>query len=319
MELLLEQAEAAVASEDWTAAETTLATVLEQQPRNAIALRLLAWTQLGQGKKLDAVHTHTRAVVAAPTDVAIADDLARMFEQTGHYSDEVTLLRKLVSRMPTRADLKHRLVDAELRLAAQIYDRYAPKYDEGRTDALYPSTAVVCRLARAHAPSPIHLALDLGCGTGACGTRLSDIVPNGFIGIDASRRMLERAKHNRAYRALYLGSLTTELAAVATGTVDLAVAAGSLMYQGDLAETFHSVARTIRRGGIFVFDVLDGTSPTGFDVLLGPSKYAHLPQYISHAANVMGFDQVLRHEGEIFFSSPTQGAHAASAYVLRRR
>lgn len=128
--------------------------------------------------------------------------------------------------------------------------------------------------------------LDLGCGTGLCGSLLSphaDIID----GVDLSASMLEQARARGVYRRLIHDDIVYFLAET-PDTADLVVAADVFIYVGALDEVFRHVRRILVPGGRFAFTVeLD---PTGDGFRLMPSlRYAHSEPYIRQLATRFGF------------------------------
>jgi predicted TPR repeat methyltransferase len=121
--------------------------------------------------------------------------------------------------------------------------------------------------------------LDLGCGTGLCAPLLREIGTR-LTGVDLSRRMLEKA----AGRALYDDLVEAEAGDFLdhiTARFDLVMAADFLIYFGDLAQIFASVARVLETGGMFAFNI--ETTAADFHIL--PSgRFAHAMSYIESLA-----------------------------------
>ena len=121
--------------------------------------------------------------------------------------------------------------------------------------------------------------LDLGCGTGLCAPFLRQLGAR-LIGVDLSRRMLEKA----SARALYNDLIEAEAGDFldnCTERFDLVVAADFLPYFGDLATLFEKIARVLKPGGLLAFNA--ETAERDFCIL--PSgRFAHATSYIDAAA-----------------------------------
>jgi predicted TPR repeat methyltransferase len=96
--------------------------------------------------------------------------------------------------------------------------------------------------------------IDLGCGTGLCGALLKP-VSSVIDGVDLSSAMLLQAKQLGVYRELVQADIRDFLANVPSRSADLVVAADVLIYVGELAAVFASVARVLEPGGLFAFTV----------------------------------------------------------------
>jgi ubiquinone/menaquinone biosynthesis C-methylase UbiE len=141
------------------------------------------------------------------------------------------------------------------------WDDYAPFYDWENARTLQRRDVAFWQRLAAAQTGPV---LELGCGTGRIaipvartGTRI--------IGIDRSEEMLARARR-RMTRARLAGRLSLvrgDIRSLPFGsrTRFSAVLAAygilqSLTRERDLVRTFESVARVLRRGGLFAIDVV---------------------------------------------------------------
>jgi predicted TPR repeat methyltransferase len=127
--------------------------------------------------------------------------------------------------------------------------------------------------------------LDLGCGTGLCGSLLQP-VSDTIDGVDLSGAMLEQAKKLGVYRELVQADIGEYLAS-ATQRADLVVAADVLIYVGDPSAVFRDVARLLEPDGLFGFTVELPTN--GEDLQLLPSlRYAHSQALVRRLAATCG-------------------------------
>jgi ubiquinone/menaquinone biosynthesis C-methylase UbiE len=150
-----------------------------------------------------------------------------------------------------------------VRDGARGWDEYAPFYDwENARTVARRDVAFWCRLAAAQ-PGPI---LELGCGTGRI---VLPIVKSGtrVVGIDRSEPMLERARRRlrRAKltgRALLVRGDIRALPFRGRGRTAFGCVMApygilqSLTRERDLQATLSSVARVVRRGGLFALDLV---------------------------------------------------------------
>jgi predicted TPR repeat methyltransferase len=138
--------------------------------------------------------------------------------------------------------------------------------------------------------------LDLGCGTGLCGTLIAPQADT-IDGVDVSSAMLEQARKLGVYRELIHADLGEFLAATAL-RVDLILAADVFIYVGDLATVFRSVRRILEPGGCLAFTV--ELAKEGRDIQLLPSlRYAHSEAYIRRLADETRFTSVRISEAPI--------------------
>src|SRR3954463_4603557 len=141
------------------------------------------------------------------------------------------------------------------------WDDYAPFYDWENARTLQRRDVAFWQRLAAAQDGPV---LELGCGTG----RIAVPVARGgarIVGIDRSEEMLARAR-KRVARARGGGDVSLPRGDIrelpfTRGTKFSAVLAAygilqSLTRERDLTRTFGSVARVLRRGGLFAIDVV---------------------------------------------------------------
>ena len=92
--------------------------------------------------------------------------------------------------------------------------------------------------------------LDLGCGDGRFGRQLLERGAASYVGIDASRRMVERALPGMVVRHARIEDVVVE-----PGSADLVVSRLALHYVEDLQPVFDNVRRALKPNGRFVFTV----------------------------------------------------------------
>jgi predicted TPR repeat methyltransferase len=151
--------------------------------------------------------------------------------------------------------------------------------------------------------------LDLGCGTGLCGTLVHSIADT-IDGVDVSGAMLEQARKHGVYRELFHEDLSTYLATT-DRRADLVLAADVFVYVGDLAAAFEGIRRILEPDGLFAFTV--ELSSDGRDVVLLPSlRHAHSESYIRNLARRFGFARVDMLEAPIRYeqTTPIRGLYA---------
>jgi predicted TPR repeat methyltransferase len=137
--------------------------------------------------------------------------------------------------------------------------------------------------------------LDLGCGTGLAALAIGDLPVGPLVGVDVSRRMLDRADAKQIYAALHESDLMTMLAGDSAHW-PLIVAADVLCYFGALEEVFQAVHARLRPGGWLILSLeellpdRDGAIPGNGDwALLRQGRYAHSLTYAARTALAAGF------------------------------
>jgi SAM-dependent methyltransferase len=141
------------------------------------------------------------------------------------------------------------------------WDDYAPFYDWENARTLQRRDVAFWQRLAAAQDGPV---LELGCGTGRIAVPVARAGAR-IVGIDRSEEMLARAR-TRVMRARLGGRLALVRGDIrdlpfAGRTKFSAVLAAygilqSLTREADLTRTFASVARVLRRGGIFAIDVV---------------------------------------------------------------
>jgi trans-aconitate methyltransferase len=92
--------------------------------------------------------------------------------------------------------------------AARLYAEWAPTYDDDVFGGLgFTGSARIAELLAGALADPTDPVVDLGCGTGAVGQRLSQLGVTTIDGIDLSPEMINVAARTGAYRHLTVGDL----------------------------------------------------------------------------------------------------------------
>lgn len=152
-----------------------------------------------------------------------------------------------------------------------LFDSYAGQFDQHLVEALrYDAPQVLAEPLAAEGRYWRH-ALDLGCGTGLCGSLLRPLAGR-LTGVDLSAGMLEKAAALGVYDALVQGDVVEFLEATQE-SFDLVVAADVFIYVGALDAVFAALARRMPAGGSFCFTLEE--SREGEVVLLPSLRYAH--------------------------------------------
>jgi predicted TPR repeat methyltransferase len=164
-----------------------------------------------------------------------------------------------------------------------LFDQYAPKFEAALVDDLgYRGPALLFKavLAARHAvkkPAFFKRAIDLGCGTGLAATAFAKGVDH-FIGIDLSPRMIEQARATGLYAELEVAEMVEGLRSKPDASVNLVLAADTMIYLVDLAPVLREVSRVLVAGGLLAFTV---ETHRGDGVMLGEGlRYAHSANYV---------------------------------------
>jgi predicted TPR repeat methyltransferase len=163
-----------------------------------------------------------------------------------------------------------------------LFDQFSTDYDARMRGHLhYRAPEILRELASLVLPQQENLSiLDLGCGTGLCGITFKDMAAR-LDGVDLSPAMIEKASTLGIYGDLKVGDIETGLYAFEQ-VYDLVLAADTVVYLGDLAKLFASVAAHLTEGGYFLFTV-EKKDGDGFE--LGPKRrWRHSESYLRDAA-----------------------------------
>lgn len=282
---------------EWEAAVAALGEALSIVPPSPALWLSLGRSQARLGRSADAVQALDRALALDATladawslrgslqrELQQFDDAARSYEQAiAHGADrELHTYYLAAVRSDARAAPPPR---APRQYVQALFDDYAADFQGHLVQQLgYRGHEVLLEplVERGHRFAQ---AIDLGCGTGLCGTLLKPLCDT-LDGVDLSAAMLEQAKQLGVYRALVQADIGEYLAA-ATQRVDLVVAADVLIYVGDPSAVFRDVARLLEPEGLFAFTVELPTD--GQDLQLLPSlRYAHSEALVRRLAAACG-------------------------------
>lgn len=143
-------------------------------------------------------------------------------------------------------------------MAASLYDDIAEWYDRWvgsasmHADPFFPAVeALMGEIAGRR-------ICDLACGQGRVARHLADLGAR-VVGIDLSAKLLEIARRHEKSdpRGIeYLRADARRLGGIADGAFDGVICFQALMDIPDLAPTLHSVARTLRPDGWFIFCII---------------------------------------------------------------
>lgn len=232
-------------------AEASYRACIELDPRHKAALTNLGQLQFRLGRMEEARQTF-RHLLASHPDNPVA--------------------RHMVAAT-TGEGVEDRAADDYVR---QIFDGFAGVFDEKLAALDYRAPSLIAELVgdRLGEPRGALAVADLGCGTGLCGPFLRPYART-LIGVDLSPRMLDKARERELYDDLLPCELTSFLEEE-PARFDLLVAADTLVYFGALGPVLGAAARSLKKGGRFVFTLesWSGEDAEGF-VLTPSGRYAH--------------------------------------------
>lgn len=197
----------------------------------------------------------------------------QLFEETLQEHPELQEAKFFLDAMARKQDSDHHSQN----YVKNLFDRYASRYDEHLVGTLgYKLPKEIAKLVRNQFKGQKIKVLDLGCGTGLCGSELNDLNSE-IIGIDLSDKMLAQAKQKQIYNSLHQGDIA-ETTHNIEDSFDVIIASDVLCYGGDWSDLFAQVKRLLKDQGRFYFSV-ESTSNAPYH--LQPSgRYAHNPEHI---------------------------------------
>jgi len=257
--------------------------------------------------KLDAAMSCFERALALKPDLPDAVwDLAEAWYGKGKTARALEGFRRFLALRPGNAEALHTVAAlggapppdrASEAYLSSLFDRYAGDFDRSLIEDLdYRAPELLFEAVSAALPGAAALdVVDLGCGTGLAGVRFRAIALS-LVGVDVSSGMLDRARARGIYDALERAELAAFLAA-RPGLFDLAVAADSFCYIGDLVPVFRAAAGALRPGGILAFTV-EWRRGRGWK-LTGSGRYAHNPAWLRRAASESGFVELSGREATL--------------------
>lgn len=312
----------------------------------------------------DAVETYARALVVDPSLANVWFNKANAHLKLIQQEEAKECLKRVLElepSSPTSSSARYLLAaltgDASalnegdrVAHAAELFDYYADTYDDHRRQKLLYTAPRLLRSAvrEAFTLTGLHLAekplspadpntpdilaqlnktlevLDLGCGTGLCGSWFADYSSR-LVGVDISQRMLDQASRKGMYDLLKRAEMKTFLdggAAASKGGYDVVVCGDALPYVGTIGPVVQSVSQVLRPGGLFAFTAealdSDDSNPESNGGCLQSTHgtFAHSEDHIRQAASSAGLQvvQLSRTSSRLERGDPLPGWLA----VLRR-
>ena len=199
---------------------------------------------------------------------------------------------------------------------AGLFDFYAESFDAHLTGKLrYTAPEVLERLLQSafgDMDGWADRAVDLGCGTGLCGTMLRPHCRY-LLGVDLAPRMIEKARANDAYDDLVVGDVVEVLAGY-SAPFDLVIAADVTTYLGALNPLFASVAAGHGPGGRFGLTV---HALEAGDFAIGwAGTYQHSATYVEAMAASVGLSVELTERGAMRYDD---GQPLETLYYILRK
>jgi len=279
---------------DWPEVGPALARAVELAPQPPGLWLALGQARLRAGDAEAALNAYDQALALDPQFAPAWSERGSLMRESNHGEEAARCFEKALA-LGADPEL-HRYYLASLRgenlpapprrYVEALFDDYAPDFEGHLVDKLgYCGHRELLR-PLLDGGRRWRSVLDLGCGTGLCGT-LAAPQADALVGVDMSAAMLEQARARGVYGELIHADLAEFLDA-ATQRADLVLAADVFIYVGALEQVFRGVRRLLQPGGCFAFTVEEPVGGEG--VQLRPSlRYAHPEAYLRHLAETSGF------------------------------
>ena len=271
-------------------AEPLLERVIEREPNNIDALYHLGVIASALAKTETARDYFSRVLTIDPHHATSHHNLATVYLHLDQRNLALQHFQKALQLDPNNQTAAHMIASlqgktlpegAPIAYTRALFDQYAYSYDEHVKKQL--DYQVPFHLRQAMAPYSSSRTtwntLDLGCGSGLCAPFFADLSTK-ITGVDLSPNMIEVAKQQSAYDALYCDDALHFLSTEKPATFDLIIAADVFVYFGDLARVFDACHRVLNEKGYFCFSIETLSDGTEDFKLMGTGRYTHRPDFV---------------------------------------
>ena len=254
--------------------------VLWIEPAHVDALYYLGATYMAMGKKRQAADCFVKAIKLRPN-----------FEEA-KYLLCVVGIRKLTKEQTPKS--------MPISLAVEYFDGMARDYNTQQLQVLKYEGHI--QLDNALRPTLVtgrmdHLVLELGVGTGLCGSGIRDVAAHLTV-VDISGNMVEEAMNvfdrsgKKVYDALIKREALDFLKDCSDNSYDIIMSAGMFSYIGDLEDFFAQIKRVLKDKGHFAFtaDVLP--EGEGYQFMSKEARFGFSKSYLQELASRHGFKEL---------------------------
>lgn len=272
---------------------------LEKNPGFAPAHTGLGKLMHQLGRPNEALASLKQAIELNPNNIEALVFAGDSFRKLGNLEAAAAAYRDVLAIDPQNAQARFQLAAVEGKdtpakadpdYVRKLFDEFSGTFDESLQQVAYNGPEQLLALAEQHVPEEVvgELdVLDLGCGTGLSGLQFSRLSRH-LKGIDISPQMVEEARKRGVYDEIVVSELLDALVKH-QGDTDVAVAADTFPYLGDLESVFLSVSSALRSGGLFLFCVETHDDDSDYR-LSSTARYSHSGSYIRELAKRRNLD-----------------------------
>ncbi len=273
----------------------------ELNPNDAMVLYNLGVISAAYGRLQEAQQFYLKALRADNQLFDAHNNLAVIYLGKNDAENALLHFRAALALRPGDAALQHSVrvltksdnVDATPKeYIRSLFDSYAGHYDQHLMQGLhYRVPRALLKLFTEKVNHDQLTILDLGCGTGLCAELFKPLAKK-IIGVDLSANMLQVAREKYLYDELVLSD-ANEFLQTHPEQFDLIILGDVLVYMGDVANLFASIASHLRTPGWVLLNA-EISDECAYD-LLPSGRFAHTRDYLDRLARENGL-QVIAYE-----------------------
>jgi predicted TPR repeat methyltransferase len=254
----------------------------------------------------EAISSFEKAFAINPNVINTANHLVKLYRYVGRVDESIEVCKQILNVQPDNikaryyidAYNKHKSNDIPDRLPVEIAlnvysgENVGKKFDVSLRHTLnYQSPKILDQAVREVVEIPVQGIdiLELGCGSGLCGSLFKDISKK-LVGTDISADMLVAAREKQAYDQLYAADLIDVLADTSS-QYDLIIAMDVLCFFGGLTEIFEKCSAKLNDNGVFGFSVVKPDNEVDLE-LNNHGHFAHSPDYLNRISKQADFEKI---------------------------
>ncbi|MBT8359876.1 MAG: tetratricopeptide repeat protein [Deltaproteobacteria bacterium] len=241
----------------------------------------------------EAINCYQDVLARQPHHKSSLTNQAYLFQKIGEIDAAIKGYKKLLFLNPQNLAADHMLAAltgekrsfAPAAYVCDVFDSYSARYEESLVGNLQYNVPEKLRLLvdETSGQTSFTQVLDLGCGTGLCGSRFRSIACT-MHGVDLSANMLAIAREKNIYDLIFEADIVSYLMSSDAKVYDLILAADVLTYVGDLNTLFTLVNRAARAEAFFYFSVEKLFTDSEGMILRKSGRFAHSASYVSSIA-----------------------------------